>query len=46
MSESPPAHPPRSSRPRLNLSLDWLAVITALILVFLVLVGLIPSVPW
>jgi hypothetical protein len=30
----------------LRLSLDWWAVIAALVLVIAVLIGLIPSVPW
>lgn len=41
--EEPPAAPP-SSLPKI--SLDWWAVITALALVALILVGVIQSIPW
>jgi hypothetical protein len=46
MSQEPNHTPVVSARSRFSLSLDWWAVITALILAALVLLGIIPSVPW
>ena len=36
----------RPVRPQLQLSLDWWAVISALGLAALILVGILPNVPW
>jgi hypothetical protein len=41
-----PAIVAQSQRRRLSLSLDWWAVLAALALALLVLVGIIPNVPW
>jgi hypothetical protein len=37
---------PSEQSGRLQISLDWWAVLTALALALLVLIGILPSVPW
>ncbi|MEZ4668638.1 MAG: hypothetical protein R3E39_12065 [Anaerolineae bacterium] len=46
MTQNPNEPEKRTGGFRINLSLDWWAVITALALVFLVASGIITAVPW
>lgn len=46
MTELTPEPKAKSNRMRVNISLDWWAVITALVLALLVVLGVITTVPW